>query len=342
MASRLPPADATLRSGPVAWLGDRLVPQEEACLPVWDLGLTQGIAVAEQLRTVRHELWGLEGHLDRLERGLAAAGIVPPCKRKTLVERIQLVARLNAELLRTEDDLSVFVSVSSGSSLAHSPRSWDNRWVNAPSLDATQAGSGHAAIASPRTVIWATPIAFWRWNVALDEGLHLVTVQVPELPEAAAPRELKSRSRMHYWLAERAANEIAPDALPLLKGTDGFIADTSIGSMALVNLAPRLVLVPLKHQALLGVTLRLMVPLFERMGFAVEAHELTESDLAAADEILWLSTPVFGLPVSRFNNQPAGAGWQGAFWSRFTSLLASDLGLDPWRQARQFAHPEAG
>lgn len=320
--------DEPVIAGPVAWLGDRLVPHAEACLPVWDLGVSQGIAIAEQFRTVRHKLWGLDAHLDRFEKGLCASGIVRPCEREILVDRLEQVARHNAALLAPGDDLSVYLSVSAGSSPALSPRAWTGRRT------AWQPDPRESLGASPRLAIWATPVAFWRWHVALTEGLHLVTVPVPELPAAAAPRELKSRSRMHYWLAEQAAQQLAPDALPLLLGTDGFVADTSTGSIATVDLSARRVCVPLPHQALAGVTLQLMKPLFVRLGFAVEPKSLTKADLETADEILWFSTPVFGLPVSRVNQLQAGQGWHGKLWGQMVELIVDELGIDLWQQAR--------
>jgi branched-chain amino acid aminotransferase len=332
----LPAEDAI--PGPVAWLGDRLVPHDQACFPVWDLGWAQGIAVAEQLRTVKHQLWGLDGHLDRLERGLAVSGIVPPGNRETIAERLRLVAESNAALLRPEDDLSVFLSVSAGSSLPLSPRAWSGRSVNAPA-DTSQDGSGHEAGASPRFVIWATPIAVWRWRYALEHGLHLTSVSVPELPLLAAPRELKSRSRMHYWLAEQAGCRIAPDSLPLLAGTDGQVAGCSIGSVALIDRQSRAIRVPLPEQELKGVTLGLMAPLIESLGYQIVHQSLTARDVATADEIIFFSTPVFALPVGRFDGQPAGAGCQGEFWLQFVSALTEQLGMDPWQQARTLLGP---
>ena len=51
---------------PVAFLNGKYCPSSDLVLSVDDLGVVQGVAVSERMRTFRGELFRLESHLDRL------------------------------------------------------------------------------------------------------------------------------------------------------------------------------------------------------------------------------------------------------------------------------------
>ncbi|RMG35494.1 MAG: hypothetical protein D6725_12500, partial [Planctomycetota bacterium] len=58
----------------IAYIDGQFVPIDEATVHVFDLGLVLGAAVTEMIRTIDHEPFHLDEHMDRLYRSLKAVG----------------------------------------------------------------------------------------------------------------------------------------------------------------------------------------------------------------------------------------------------------------------------
>lgn len=307
--------------GPLGWVDGRLVPMSEMAVPAWDLGFMQGVAVAAQLRTVHGAVWALPAHLERLAEGLYEARLKPQFTLERIGGAIMQVAALNHALLDSGDDLTIHVSVTGGDGRAASPALWE--------------GSA-AATGECRVLVSATPLDFGRWRATLDRGLELATSRVCELPAESSPRSLKSRSRMHYWLAAAEADRSFPGASPLLPGCDGMVADTGHGTVVLVGPTGRDLVLPRADQILRSVTATQLLPVLEEAGFRITRRDITPEELKRAEELLWFSTALFALPVGRLDGIRMG-GWQGAAWAAVQRMLSEHLKLDPWDQARRYA-----
>ena len=62
-------------------------------------------------------------------------------------------------------------------------------------------------------------------------GETLVVPDARQVPAECWPAELKCRSRMHYYLAERRAAEISPGIRALLVDAEGFVTETSTSNL---------------------------------------------------------------------------------------------------------------
>ena len=142
----------------------------------------------------------------------------------------------------------------------------------------------------------------------LERGLHLVASRVrrdPENPLSA----LKTTSRADYVYARvEARNAGADDALFLT--TDGFLSEATSANVLLVR-GSELATPGLGCAILPGTTRDWILRWASGAGLQPSEARLTPRDLAEADEA-FLSSSVAGiLPVTRFEDEPIGAGMPG-------------------------------
>jgi len=299
---------------PQAYLGGKWIPGSEAAVPVGDAGFVLGATVTEQLRTFGGKLFHLDDHLDRLGDSLRIVGIEP-------VETIdeighiarQLVAR-NHPLLAAGDDLGLAIFVTPGPYPAYPPP--------------TQTG--------PLVCLHTYPLPFHLWAEKYTTGQALVTTQIEQVDPRCWPPELKCRSRMHYYLADRRAAEIDPSARALLLDGEGSVTEASTANILIYREAEGLVSPP-EDKILHGISLAVAWELARSLGIPTVRRDLSPDDVAGADEVLLGSTPLCLLPVTRFGGRPIGDGKPGDMFHRLMAAWNALAGIDVVAQAERFA-----
>lgn len=321
-AEELPP---TLVGQPFVWVNDRTLPFAGASIPLFDRGFQQGAAVAENFRTVRGAAWNLARHMARLHSGLALAGIRLPCTQEQLEHRIGMAIAHHHRLIDADDDLSVYLSVTAGVGRSADEMGWG------------PLGSVPVASAGPVLTIHATPIDFARWGIPFPAAVRLQQVPVREVPAQSLPRELKSRSRMHYWLAEQALAGFPKGTLPLMIGLDGMVADTSTGTLAVVDRQSRTWTIPSTGQCLAGTTLPELFRVVEPLGYRLEARGISLAELKQAGEVFWFNSALMMLPVVGIGETVIGEGRGGSCFEECSRAISSAIGLDYLGQAVRFS-----
>ncbi|MFN0021354.1 MAG: aminotransferase class IV [Pirellulaceae bacterium] len=302
-------------SEPLAYLNGRYVPFSQAAIPVTDGGFVQGVTVAEQLRTFGGKLFRLEQHLDRLTRSLAIVGIELGMTVEKLGEIARELVAKNHALLQPGDDLGLSMFVTPG------PYS-------------TFAGSGVPL--GPTVGIHTYPLPFQLWHEKYERGESLVVTDVMQVPSACWPTELKCRSRMHYYLADRAARAKEPGARALMLEERGYVTEASTANILVYYRDVGLVSPP--HEMILpGVSAAVVEKFAAALGIPFSYRSLTVDDVAAADEALLCSTSPCIWPVTRLNGRPIGNGEPGAIARRVLAAWSALVGLDIAAQAKRFA-----
>jgi branched-subunit amino acid aminotransferase/4-amino-4-deoxychorismate lyase len=306
-------------SEPAAFLNDRWIRASEAMVPVSDAGFVLGATVAEQLRTFGGKIFFLEDHLDRLCHSLGIVGLRISMSREQLAETAcQLVAR-NDPLLAPGDDLGLSIFVTPGMYPAYA--ACEN--TNVP--------------ASPTIGMHTYLLPFHLWAKRYREGQSLVTTDIEQVPSRCWPAELKCRSRMHYYLADRRAAAIDPHARALLLDSQGLVTETSTANLLTYTAADGLASPP-STKILHGISLSAVRTLAERLEIAWSERELTVDDVASADEVLLTSTPLCLLPVTRLNGRSIGDGQPGPVFRRLLDAWSNWVGTDIVGQAEQFSY----
>jgi len=300
---------------PIAYCHGNFVPLSQAAVSVFDVGFIQGVTVAEQLRTFGGRLFRLEAHLERLARSLAIVGLTLAHPSAKLEEIAQHLVEQNRRLIDPADDLGVTLFITPGMSTAYSA-------VAAPS--------------GPTICVHTQPLSFGQWADKYRTGDALVVTDVLQVPATCWPRELKCRSRMHYYLADLQARRAAPGARALLLDESGFVTEASTANIVIYTTADGL-LAPPKEQILPGVSMAVLQELAQGLKIPFSHRPLTVADVAAASEVLLCSTSPCVWSVTQLNGKPIADGEPGPISQRLRSAWSDLVGLDIEQQATRFS-----
>ncbi len=301
-----------MNSEPQAYLNGRWLPHSQATISLADAGFVQGTTVAEQLRTFGGKLFRLDEHLQRLQHSLAIVDVDPGVTGQQLAEIAQQLAAINYAMIDPADDLGLAILVTPG--------------------EYSTLASGHGR---PTVCLHTYGLPFQLWADKYQSGQSLVTTDVQQVPQACWPAQLKCRSRMHYYLADRAAAAIEPGARALLLDQAGQVTETTTTNVILYRAGDGLLLPP-GDEVLPGISLRTICELAQQLNIPLRQQPLFPADVAAADEVLLSSTTSCLLPATRFNGQPIGDGRPGVIFQQLVDAWGARVGLDICGQARRF------
>src|ERR1700722_12845476 len=241
-------------SEPLAYLNG-WVPAAQALVPVYDAGFIQGATVSEQLRTFSGRLFQLASHLARLARSLEIVGIEPGLPLDELGQIATELATHNHRLLAAGDDLGLSLFVTPGPYVTLAP------------------GSS----TGPTVGLHTYPLPFRLWSSKYERGETLVVPDIRQVPAECWPAELKCRSRMHYYLAERQAAEISPGARALLVDAEGFVTETSTSNL-LVYRSDEGLVSPRRERILPGISSQALAELAQPLGIYFSERDLRPAD----------------------------------------------------------------
>lgn len=291
------PTDLEELAGRHVWLSTHggeggLLPADAAHVSGFDRGFQLGDGVFETMRARGGRVTELDAHLERLRRSAAGLDIhLPP-------DSDRLVGRGIAELLAADGldgpdgDASIRVTVSRGTFAAR--------------------GLLPQEPADPTLLVQAWPVAPIPAG-HLERGLHLVVSAVRRDPESPLA-SLKTISRADYVHARLEARRAgADDALFLT--TDGYLSEATSANLFLLR-GRRLETPALACAILPGTTRSWILRWSGRVGLQPVEGLLTTRDLVEADEAFVCSSVAGILPVTRFEDQPIGAGVPGSWTLR--------------------------
>lgn len=301
-------------SEPQAYLNGQFVPASQAMLSVADAGFVQGTAVAEQLRTFNGQLFRLAMHIERLFHSLAIVEVNPGMEMADLAAAAQELVARNYPGLPPGSDLGLAMFIT-------------------PGLYPAMAGE----VSRPTVCLHTFPLQFNLWAGKFTRGETLATTPVRQVPLDCWPAELKCRSRMHYYLADRAARAKIPGSRALMLNAAGQVVEATTANVVLYRADTGLLLPP-AAEILPGISLAVLLELAEQMGVPQVERDLFPADVLTADEVYLTSTSMCMLPVVQLNGQPIGAGKPGPQYGRFLAAWNKLVGLDVAAQAARFAN----
>lgn len=299
----------------IAYLNGQLLPASQLAISVFDTGFVQGVTVAEQLRTFGGRLFRLEPHLERLRRSLDIIDVDPGLTNAELIELAEHIARHNHTLLAAGDDLGLSAFVTPGPYAGFTPADANSR---------------------PTVCLHTFAVAFHTFAEKYARGQSLVVTDVAQVPPTCWPPELKCRSRMHYFLADRAARRIDPAARALMLDGGGGVTEASTANVV-AHFPNEGLVSPPREKILPGISVAVMGELAKQLGVPFSYRDLTVGELARADELFLTSTSPCVLPVTRLNGQPIGDGRPGELLGRLLAAWSELVGVDIVAQARKFS-----
>ena len=300
---------------PIAYLSGQIVPFSSVAVSPFDAGFVLGTTVAEQLRTFRGKIFRLQDHLSRLATSLDIIGVSISESSDRLVAISQELVHHNHALLESGDDLGLGILVTPGG----------------------YAGYGATDEAGATVILHTYPLSFRLWHNKYSDGQSLVIPPTRQVPGTCWPSALKCRSRMHYYLADRQAQAIEPDARALLLDSDGHVTEASTANVLVFRSGEGLVSPP-HDKVLPGISLAEAVELAEQLDMPLIERDLSPEDLYTADEVFLTSTPLCLLPVVSVDGRAIGSGRPGNLFLRLIRAWSDLVNLDIVGQAKRFAN----
>lgn len=291
-------------SDPIAWLNGNWLPFSELTISPLDPGFMLGITIAERLRTFAGRLYRLDEHLDRLEASLATVGVACGFTRHELAAAATEIAARNHALLEPDDDLGLTLFVTPG-------------------------------VAEPQVAMHTAPLPFADWADLYESGQPLRIVSHRQTPPECWPAHLKCRSRMHYYLADREAQQLDPRARALLLDVDGGISEASTASV-LFALPKEGIVAPPLDRVLPSISVLALRELSARLEIPFRHRRIDPAEIAEAEEVLLTSTSPGVLPVTEIDGRPISDGRPGRWQQQLLAAWGEEVGVDFAQQARRF------
>lgn len=302
---------------PIASLNGRFVPISQACLHVFDLGIVLGASVTEMARTFRHQCFRLDEHLERLFRSLKHVGFPIETTRDELARIATELVSHNAPLIPAGHDLGVSMFITAGSSLTY------------------LGAAGRAESKRPAVCLHTFSLPFELWVDKLEQGQHVITPSIRHLPPECLDPKIKSRSRMHWYLADEQARQSDPQAIALLVDRQDCISETSTANFFIVQEGA--IVTPTGRNTLHGISQMVVRELAAELNLRFEIRDFQTYDVVNAEEAFTSSTPYCILPVTRINHRPIGAGTPGPVFHQLLEAWSRKVNVDLRAQMRQGA-----
>lgn len=292
----------------IAYLNGNWVAASELYIAVDDVGFVLGTTVTERLRTFRGQIFRLEEHLARLRGSLRIIGLDSETVASEVAAAITEFVLRNRGLIDPNDDWAVLAFVTPGS----------------------------PASGRPTVCVHGYPLPFQHWADQFAAGVPVVVSSHRQVPNNCWPVELKCRSRMHYYLADREAAAHRPGARAIVLDQDGYVAEGTTANVVIYREGEGLISPPYEH-ILAGVSLGVMRELAAITNTHFVMRSVTIDDFRTADEAMFTSTSICVLPIVECDDKPIGSGRPGPTYRRLLAAWSDFVGVDVAEQARRFA-----
>jgi branched-chain amino acid aminotransferase len=293
------------------------IPSEDLYVAVDDVGFLLGATVTERLRTFRGQVFRQEDHLARMGNSLAIVGLDAGSIVDELSRALPEFLQRNRAQIDKDDDWSIVAFATPGETGAGRP-------------------AGATSPNSPTVCVHGYPLPFDQWASRYEAGLSVVVSDVRQVPADCWPPELKCRSRMHFYLADRRAAERQPGARAILLDQDGYVAEATSANVLVYRPSEGLVSPPAEN-VLFGVSIGVVAELAERLDVPFVTRRFTVEEFRSADEAMLTSTSICIHPIVTCDGRPIGGGQPGPVYRRLLAAWNDLVGLDIAEQALRFA-----
>ncbi|MEW6743066.1 MAG: aminotransferase class IV [Planctomycetota bacterium] len=289
-------------------LDGRIVPGEEATVPVLDRGFLFGDSVYEVVRTYAQRPFLFDAHLERLQASASRLGILLPGGVESIARQVHEILdhvqgrlRSNPGGAAEPGDWYIRIIVTRGSSL--------------PSLDPSTAGP-------QRLVIIVRPLSAPDPEWA-GRGTTARIVNTRRSSRVSLDPAIKSGNYLNNIMAlmeARAAG--AREAIML--NAEGEVTEASTANIFLVH-DGQVATPALECGILSGITRGLLLQTARHAGIPLHEKRLYPEDLRGADEIFLTSTLREIQPIIELDGRKVGQGTDGPITRRLSTLLRARI-----------------
>jgi len=276
----------------IIFMNDRLVPEEEARVSVFDHGLLYGDGVFEGLRSYSGRVFRLDAHLDRLWASARAICLEIPLSKPAVAKAVNDTLAANALV----DGYVRLVVTRGAGSLGLNP----NRTRN------------------PQVIVIADTISLYPREY-YEQGLKIVTAATQRVQSAALSPRIKSLNYLNNIMAKLEGLR-AGCVEALMLNHKGEVAECT-GDNVFVVRSGVLLTPPPDAGILEGITRNAVMELARAAGIDCREATLTRHDLYTADECFLTGTAAEVIPVVDIDGRTIGAGVPGPVTQRLTTAF---------------------
>lgn len=304
---------ATLANERVAYFNGKIVPESDVLIPFRDRGFMAGDAVFDTARTVKHRIFKLKEHIDRLYNSLRYIQVDPRISPKEMTAITEDVVARNLHLIDADDDYWVSQRVSRGSDSADSV-----------------AGRG----ATPTVIVECRPLPLKQRARLFRDGIDVIVPAV----RRTAPDMLSPRAKTHNYLnlvmGDLEAKAADPEAWAVLLDANGNLCEGTGSNIFIVRNGT--VMTPRERYVLPGISRETVIELAREIGQPLVEADIDLYDAYTADEAFLTSTSLCICPVRSINGRHVGVDTMpGPVTQRLIDAFAKLLDFDYVAQYRR-------
>ncbi|MFH0792061.1 MAG: aminotransferase class IV [bacterium] len=302
----------------LVWWNDKLIPESEAKLSIYDSALMFGDMVFEMTRSFNKKQFKLREHLERLYASIKFLEIPTRMTMEEMEKHCYEVIEANNPLFRDSDEHRLMIDVTRG----------------LLSIYKDTVG-GHVG---PNVIIADFPL---RWTVEgmgklYDVGVDAVIPSQRTVPACLIEPKVKNRSRIHYLMANIEVSKYkGENAWALLLDPDGFVAEGSGDNFFLVKGGK--LFTPEPRNILRGISREYIIKeLCPQLGIECYEKNLELYDVVTADEAFFTATPFCIMPVTKINGMLIQDGRVGQITKKLLGEWGNNVGVDIVQQIKKF------
>jgi len=274
------------------WVGDGLVPREQARVSVFDSSVQGGDAVWEGLRIYDGGIFALDAHLERLARSARALAFAEIPPRERIVDAIVQTLRANG----MRDGAHIRLTLTRGSKL-------------------TSGMSPHWNQSGPLLIV----LAEWKAPVYGTAGIRLITSGIRRNPPQCLDSKIHHANLLNNILAKIEANVAGVDDAIMLD-IEGFVAETNATNLFLVR--DGVLATPHADHCLPGITRAAVLRIAREVGIACAERRVSLAEVHTADEVFTTGTLGELAAVLEVDGREIGGRRIGPLTRRLQALYA--------------------
>lgn len=279
------------RSGLQIWMGNEIVPVEEARISVFDHGLLYGDGIFEGIRIYNGKIFKEREHLKRLAESAKAIRLELPLSLDDISDA--MYATMGANGITGDGYIRLLVT----------------RGIGLLGISVTHT-------ACPTVVIITDKIALYPPEV-YERGLRCVISSLQRNHINSTPPRVKSLNYLNNVMAKLEAKDAGADEAIMLNN-EGHVTECT-GDNIFVIRNGKILTPPTSEGVLEGITRELVMELARKRGYDVSERILVRHDLYICDECFATGTAAEVVPITEINKRPVGNGKPGKITMELTA-----------------------
>jgi branched-chain amino acid aminotransferase len=269
------------------WLGDKLVDEQDAKVPVFDHGLLYGDGVFEGIRIYNKRIFELDAHIDRLYNSSKGIRLDIPMSRSELIDALHKTVEANSVI----DGYIRLIITRGVGSLGLNPFTCE----------------------TPLVVIIADNIQLYPEEL-YEKGMKIISATTVRNHPLAIPPQVKSMNYLNNILAKiEALDNNVPEAI--MYNHEGYVAEATGDNVFTVRNGV-IYTPPSEAGGLEGITRDIVIRIAKKQGIEVIEKNLTRFDLYISDELFLTGTAAEVIGIVEIDGRTIGDGRPGPVTKR--------------------------